>query len=61
MKVADLIQALQELKQKNPIYDFHQFSITIDGFDVSKLEVIEGFKINLISQSEPEPETKEGE
>lgn len=57
MKVANLIQALQELKQKNPIYDFNHFDLTINDDEIAKLEVKDGYKVNLQSA----PSESEGE
>ena len=50
MKVMDLINAANELKKQNPIYDFTQFNVSINGEEVLGLKLEENmFTFNLLT------------
>lgn len=55
MHIHQLLNALQEMKQKFPIYDFNHFTVKVDGKDIAQLSLsVENFAINL-STTVPEP------
>jgi len=48
MKVAELTNVLNQLKQQAPQYDYGMFTLKINGEDISNVSVsIEEFAINL--------------
>lgn len=60
MIVNDLFNTLRQMKQKNPVFDFSQFKLTVDGYDIAKIEVDgERYGLNIVSTGAVERATKE--
>jgi len=51
IKVVDLVNAVNELKKQNPVFDFTMYNIMIDGKEVLGLKLEqEMFTFNLTSE-----------
>lgn len=62
MLIHQLINALNEIKQKYPMYDFNNFQLIIDDKDVAKLNLdLEKFAIKLSLVKEEVKASQENE
>lgn len=60
MIVNELLNALRQLKQQKPVYDFTQFKLTVDGLDITKIEVNDkAFNINITTTGAVERATSD--